>query len=42
MKVTVSPGQLVCETNGSAVVGTLTVRLAKLVTLLHAPATCTE
>src|SRR5436309_15086936 len=39
LKVTVSPGQLVCETRASAVVGTLTVRLAKLVTLLQAPTT---
>src|SRR5438445_12238533 len=42
LKTTVSPGQLVCDTNASAVVGTLTVRLAKLVTLLQAPATWTE
>src|SRR5437773_3067910 len=42
LKVAVSPGQLVCDTSASAVVGTLTVRLAKLVTLLHAPTTRTE
>ena len=41
-KLTLSPGQLVRETNASAVVGTLTVRLAKLVTLLQALDTCTE
>src|SRR6266478_67650 len=42
LKLTVSPGQLVSEIKASAVVGTLTVRLAKLVTLLQAPATWTE
>src|SRR5260370_39770321 len=42
LKLTVSPGQLVSETSASAVVGTLTVRAAKLVALLQAPATCTE
>ncbi len=42
LKLTVSPGQLVCVSSASAVVGTLIVRLAKLVTLLQAPATWTE
>src|SRR6266478_6239660 len=42
LKLTVSPGQLVSDTSASAVVGTLTMRLAKLVTLLQAPVTCTE
>src|SRR5437899_7963355 len=42
LKLTVSPGQLVWEASASAVVGALTVRLAKLVTLLQAPVTCTE
>ncbi len=42
LKLTVSPGQLVSETNASAVVGTLTVTVAKLVMLLQAPVTCTE
>src|SRR6266849_6068087 len=42
LKVTVSPGQLVCETSASAVVGTLTVKVAKLVVLLQAPMTCTK
>src|SRR5258705_3155793 len=42
VKIAVSPGQLVCVTSASAVVGTLTARLAKLVTLLQAPATRSE
>ena len=42
LKLTVVPGQLVCETNASAMVGTFTVRLALLVTLLQVPVTSTE
>ena len=42
LKLTVSPGQLVCDTNASAEVRTLTVKLAKLVMLLQTPVTRTE
>src|SRR5438093_6546389 len=39
VEIRVSPARSVCDTSASAVVGTLTVRLARLVTLLQAPAT---
>src|SRR5260370_21473271 len=39
LKLAVSPGQLVSETKASAVVGTLTVRLAEVGMLFHTPAT---
>ena len=42
LKLALSPGQLVRETNASAIVGVFTVNLAELVTLLQMPVTFTE